>query len=171
MWVLQLQFCGMRGSEVLSFFRLKRPKKFRSLSWIKPFLYLYWNQCFFFAFSSSHNSWFQIHERWGHQQIIAHLLSPSVWTVSTEADSQRTIEAQVHHAIHQEDGLPDRADRSLPPLEVRGPRGGIQLRWLRYVSSARTPPFTKYFPQEITLVTLILSDAEFWQRFPSQTGF
>lgn len=54
-------------------------------------------------------------------------LNANLPAVCTEADSQRAFEAQVHHTIHQEDGLSDRADRPLPPLEVRGTRGGIQL--------------------------------------------
>lgn len=48
-------------------------------------------------------------------------------SVRTEADSQRAPEAQVHHTLHQENGLSDRADRPLPSLEVRGARGGIKL--------------------------------------------
>lgn len=31
----------------------------------------------FITFSNTHNSWFQIHKQWGHQQIIGHLLSLS----------------------------------------------------------------------------------------------
>lgn len=113
-------------------------------------------------FSNTHNSWFQIHEQWGHRQIIAHLLSPSVWNVSAEADSQRTFKAQVHHTLHQEDSLPDRADRSLPPLEVRGPRGGIQLGWLRYVSFAKDIYRILSTGSHAGDIDLISSGKDFW---------
>lgn len=46
---------------------------------------------------------------------------------STEADCQRASETQVHHTLHKEDRLSDRADRSLQTLEVRGTRRGVQL--------------------------------------------
>lgn len=52
---------------------------------------------------------------------------------SIEANSQGAGEAQVHYTLHQEDGLPVGTHRPLPSLEVRGPRGGVQLRRLRYV--------------------------------------
>lgn len=43
------------------------------------------------------------------------------------AHREGAAEAQVHHALHQEDLLPHRAHRPLQALEVGGPRRGVQL--------------------------------------------
>lgn len=58
--------------------------------------------------------------------------------VCTEAHRQRAPEAQVYHASHQEDDVSHRADRPIPALEIRGTRGGVQLRRLRHVSATVT---------------------------------
>lgn len=63
-------------------------------------------------------------------------------SLSAETNSKRAPEAQVHHTLHQEDGLPDGADWPLPPLEVGGTRGGIQFWRLRYVSLKNTHEYT-----------------------------
>lgn len=51
----------------------------------------------------------------------------------TETNSQRAAETQVHHPLHQENLIPGRAHWSIPPLEVRGTRGRIELWRLWHV--------------------------------------
>lgn len=87
--------------------------------------------------------------------------------VCTEADSQRASEAQVHHTIHQEDGLSDRADRPLPPLEVRGARGGIQLRRLRHVRPGNKHSYA-HFPKVSFTASLIYFKAAHLAHFSSR---
>lgn len=61
-------------------------------------------------------------------------LNRTEFLICTEANSQRASETQVYHTLHQEDSLFDRADWPLPPLEIRGTRGGVQLWRLGHVS-------------------------------------
>lgn len=84
---------------------------------------------------------------------------PPVCCGCTEANSQGARQAQVHHAVHQEDGLSDGADRPLPPLEVRGARRRVQLRRLRHVRSKKIHTLyllTKGHPvcQKIHIITM-----------------
>jgi len=51
----------------------------------------------------------------------------------TETNCQRAAETQVHHPLHQENLIPGRTHWSIPPLEVGGTRGRIQLWRLRHV--------------------------------------
>lgn len=61
-------------------------------------------------------------------------LNRTEFLLCTETNSQRASETQVYHTLHQEDSLSDRADWPLPPLEIRGTRGGVQLWRLGHVS-------------------------------------
>lgn len=61
-------------------------------------------------------------------------LNRTEFLLCTETNSQRASKTQVYHTLHQEDSLSDRADWPLPPLEIRGTRGGVQLWRLGHVS-------------------------------------
>lgn len=61
-------------------------------------------------------------------------LNRTEFLLCTETNSQRASETQVYHTLHQEDSLSDRADWPLPPLEIGGARGGVQLGRLGHVS-------------------------------------
>lgn len=75
----------------------------------------------------------------GMNACLCTMLFPSI-----EANSQGAGEAQVHYTLHQEDSLPVGTHRPLPSLEVRGPRGGVQLRRLRYVRPLTHPQAQTY---------------------------
>lgn len=48
--------------------------------------------------------------------------------ISSEADCQRAVKAQVHCETRQKDFLPDGTDRQIQEVEIRAVSGEIQLR-------------------------------------------
>lgn len=62
----------------------------------------------------------------------------SLFWFCTAAHRQGVTEAQIHHALHQENVLSDRADWPIPPLEVWRPRRRVKLWWFWYVCHPST---------------------------------